>query len=382
MIKTQEVFIYNSCALHNATAFVLHLCLLMSVSLNSSSVADINFHLTDTYGALYIGLLLSAVLFGIVNLQVFVYFQSYKADRIWSKIAVCWLWLLDAFHLALISHVVYFYLVTNYANPLELTLVVWSFYLQFIIEMFAIVTVQSLYAVRLWKLTQMEYNRRSKIVPSIVVVLLVAATGVCIALSKVIYTVKYFYQMDSIKWAILSAFVTACTVDIFIAMSLCFTLAKLRTGFEKTDSVLNSLMLYILSTGVLTSICSIISLVLYAIYPHKFVFLLLDFPMTQLYVNAFLAMFNGRHRLQTAMDKTMKSTSLAIFSSAPIGVDIYDSDGMTTNTGSNNGKINKKELPVFSHSMTETDVGIVVEGNSEEQSGPSPRHIRISGNAV
>jgi hypothetical protein len=35
---------------------------------------------------------------------------------------------LDAFHLALISHSVYFYLVTDYANPLELTHVVWSFH--------------------------------------------------------------------------------------------------------------------------------------------------------------------------------------------------------------------------------------------------------------
>ena len=35
--------------------------------------------------------------------------------------------LLDAFQLALVSHAVYFYLVTNYANPIELTQVVWSF---------------------------------------------------------------------------------------------------------------------------------------------------------------------------------------------------------------------------------------------------------------
>jgi hypothetical protein len=45
--------------------------------------------------------------------------------------------LLDAFHLALISHAVYFYLVSNYANPMALTQVVWSFRVSHILQPFS-----------------------------------------------------------------------------------------------------------------------------------------------------------------------------------------------------------------------------------------------------
>ena len=65
--------------------------------------------LNSTYGALFIGLLASAVcvlgsgssvrvandsprLFGVTMLQTFVYFTQYPADRAWRKLAVCCLW--------------------------------------------------------------------------------------------------------------------------------------------------------------------------------------------------------------------------------------------------------------------------------------------------
>ncbi|KZT02170.1 uncharacterized protein LAESUDRAFT_763112 [Laetiporus sulphureus 93-53] len=59
--------------------------------------------LDATYGAVFIGAFVSAVLFGVTNLQAFIYFQRYSSDGVWSKIAVCWLWLLDAVHLIFVS---------------------------------------------------------------------------------------------------------------------------------------------------------------------------------------------------------------------------------------------------------------------------------------
>ena len=68
--------------------------------------------LDGTYGALFVGVLLSAVyahlslrsapvlilrprsnsLFGVTVLQAFVYLQQYPADSAWRKLAVYWLW--------------------------------------------------------------------------------------------------------------------------------------------------------------------------------------------------------------------------------------------------------------------------------------------------
>lgn len=106
--------------------------------------------------------------FGITNLQVFVYYQIYPEDRIWGKLAVSpaysftalphslhwlqilWLWwanqvyqrsknflkwrnceanrFLDAFYLASSSYSLYLYLIIYYANSLGLIFVAWSFH--------------------------------------------------------------------------------------------------------------------------------------------------------------------------------------------------------------------------------------------------------------
>ncbi|KAG0696376.1 hypothetical protein DFH29DRAFT_858048, partial [Suillus ampliporus] len=44
------------------------------------------------------------------------------------------LWILDALHLALVVHCIYYYLVNNYGNISALTEIVWSFKLQIVID--------------------------------------------------------------------------------------------------------------------------------------------------------------------------------------------------------------------------------------------------------
>ena len=40
--------------------------------------------------------------------------------------------------------------------------------------------------------------------------------------------------------------------DLAIALALCYFLRKLRTGFKKSDSLVNMLCIYAINTGILT----------------------------------------------------------------------------------------------------------------------------------
>ena len=86
-------------------------------------------------------------LYGVTNLQVFVYFNKYHHDRPWNKLITCWLWsvrlgldralvtrslctlrrALDSLHVVLCIYMLYWYLVTSYGNVLDLLEVHWSF---------------------------------------------------------------------------------------------------------------------------------------------------------------------------------------------------------------------------------------------------------------
>ncbi|EPT00014.1 hypothetical protein FOMPIDRAFT_1060560 [Fomitopsis schrenkii] len=191
--------------------------------------------LDRTYGAVVIGAFLAAVLFGITNLQTFIYFQRYPSDRLWNKISVCWLWLLDAVHLALCVHMVYWYLVTNFLNPFALVEIVWSFKAQIIVD-----------------------------------------------------------------WVTYLPLGAATFVDVIIALSLCYFLERCRIGSTSSgiDSTITLLMVYTLNTGVITSLCSLTAIVTMAALPTTFAVISVEFMLTKLYVNSFLAMFNARNKLR------------------------------------------------------------------------------------
>ncbi|OSC98537.1 hypothetical protein PYCCODRAFT_1447422 [Trametes coccinea BRFM310] len=65
--------------------------------------------LSDTYGALFIGMCLSILLYGVTVHQVYRYFRLYPKDRIAMKATTL--------HTIMPIHICYYHLVTNYFNP-------------------------------------------------------------------------------------------------------------------------------------------------------------------------------------------------------------------------------------------------------------------------
>ncbi|KAG2159074.1 uncharacterized protein EDB93DRAFT_441706 [Suillus bovinus] len=256
-------------------------------------------HLGSTFGALFLGVTFAAILFGLSNVQAFVYFQTHKGTGIsFSKLAVAWLWILDALHLALIVHCVYYYLVAHYADIDALTEIVWSFKLQIIIDVLIIYGVHLLYFHRICIVAK----GRSKVLPIVVGVIVISGSGVAIALIWAIYRCHVFSDLFKIEWSTYMTLGTMTFVDFIIASSLCYLLTVSRTGFSSTDSMLTKLMAYVINTGCLTSICSMTAMITCAMMPQNFIFLGIEFLLAKLYVNSFLALLNARYYLQSAAE--------------------------------------------------------------------------------
>ncbi|KAG2343287.1 hypothetical protein BDR05DRAFT_1059768 [Suillus weaverae] len=267
----------------------------------SSSAQDLipQLNIARTFGALFIGVTIAAVLFGLSSVQAFVYFQTHKGTgTTFYKLAVIWLWILDALHLALIVHCVYYYLVINYTNVDALTEIVWSFKLQIIVDVLIIYGVHLLYVYRIWIFS----DGRSRILPIIVGVIVILGSGVAIALIWAIYQCHVFSDLIKTEWSTYMTLGTVTFADIVIASSLCYLLATSRTGFTATDSLITKLMAYIINTGCLTSICSMAAMITCAVMPTNFIFLAIEFLVAKLYVNSFFALLNARYYAQVNTD--------------------------------------------------------------------------------
>ncbi|KAG1733046.1 uncharacterized protein EDB91DRAFT_1301101 [Suillus paluster] len=291
----------------------------------SSSTQDLipQIDLRSTFGALFIGVIVAAVLFGATNVQAFVYFQTHRdTGRTFYKLVVIWLWILDTLHLALIIHCVYYYLVINYANIGALTDVVWSFKLQIIIDVFIVYGVHVLYVHRLWIVSK----GRSRVLPIIVGIIVVLVSGVAITLMWAIYQCHVFADLVTIEWSTYMTLGTITFLDIIIASSLCYFLATSRTGFSGTDSLVTKLMGYIVNTGCLTRYSSFEPIPYLDSYLVQYVFngsydysevttavssisSLRVTYMAKLYVNSFLALLNAPYYLQSntgTVDSSMR----------------------------------------------------------------------------
>ncbi|KAG2069957.1 hypothetical protein BDR04DRAFT_1054870 [Suillus decipiens] len=287
----------------------------------SSSAQDLisQLDIENTFGALFIGVTIAAVLFGLSNAQAFIYFQTHRnTGKTIYKLTVIWLWIFDALHLALIIHCMYYYLVINYSNVNALTEIVWSFkasslvlrsapwccdidelmQLSLVIEVFIVYLVHLLYVYRIWILSK----TKSKTLPIVVGIVIILNSGVAIVLIWTLYQSQTFSDWVKFEWATYLALATITFADIVIAATLCYLLATSRVGSSSTDSLITKLMAYIINTGCLTSVCSMAAVITCAVMPKNFIFLAIEFLLAKVYVNSFLALLNARHYGQISTD--------------------------------------------------------------------------------
>ncbi|KAK0222415.1 hypothetical protein EDD85DRAFT_254901 [Armillaria nabsnona] len=104
----------------------------------------------STFGALFIGMVLAAVLWGVSCVQTWYYFDNYRRDSIFLKGVVFFTWLSDTIHQILITHVLYYYTISHFGDTDALENIVWTLYVEVIFNAITGFLVQSFFAYRIW----------------------------------------------------------------------------------------------------------------------------------------------------------------------------------------------------------------------------------------
>ncbi|EMD36464.1 hypothetical protein CERSUDRAFT_84626 [Gelatoporia subvermispora B] len=262
--------------------------------------------LDGTLGAAFLGNLAAAIFYGITNVQTYLYYKRNVADSTVLKSIVFFLWVLDSLHLALISHALYTYAVTNFANPLAIMVPTWSIMAHVAVTGVSDVFVRSLFCQRVWKLS----GRNWVLTIAIIISSLVTFAG-SVAFSIRGLQIDNFFAFSEISWILYTSFGLGVAADLLIAVSLVTFLQRRRTGFSRTDSVVRVLMLYSINTGALTTLCAFLCLVMYATMPDNFIFIAFYFVLPKLFLNSLLATLNARRSLRLASMSGLVSIPLS-----------------------------------------------------------------------
>ncbi|KAL5533583.1 hypothetical protein ACEPAG_43 [Sanghuangporus baumii] len=266
-------------------------------------------HLGNTLGAELIGLIFSAFLFGVINVQVHTYYQSRKDEPRFLKWMIAFVWFLNAFLLALISYYDYFIFVTHFADLTVIGQVPWCF------SLFSTISEISLFIIRLF------YTRRIWIMSDRNLILTAFAFNIVFAAK--LFSAQSFFDISKFSWLMLTGNATAAAADLWNAIPLCYFLRRGKSGLRKTDTMIKKLMIYIVGTGLLTSMVALTCFITYVAMPRSMISVATYSCVSPLYFNAMLASVNSRKRLRNEMvDKsiTINFETRRVASAPPHGI--------------------------------------------------------------
>ncbi|KAL1732775.1 hypothetical protein EV714DRAFT_270403 [Schizophyllum commune] len=257
----------------------------------------------NTVGASLVGALCAAALYGVSCVQTWWYFTRYGADVWYIKALVLLVFVFDTVHQILISHTVYFYVVSNYNNPGSLNNMTW-FVRRFLWPLEVLfngmigLLVQGFLTMRVWKL-----SNKCKWLTGLITGLVVSEFACSVVFTAKSLQLETWSQLSSMKPLSMTVNVLGAVADVIIAAGLFFYLHRSRTGFKKSDTMISKLIMFAVSTGMLTSVCAIGSLISISVWGDTLIYVAFYFrQLGQTYSNSLLATLNARKDIRELID--------------------------------------------------------------------------------
>ncbi|KAI0084805.1 hypothetical protein BDY19DRAFT_997371 [Irpex rosettiformis] len=242
---------------------------------------------TLTYGPIFIGVVLNIMLYGIMVTQMFLYFTVYKRDKPWIKVFVCLLFLCDTLNTAFDIAFVYIPLVTKYGDVEALTYATWIFSTDPAMTSIIALMVQMFFA---WRVKVLTRNW-----PLVSFIMLCSIVQWCGGLGTSIACgiIPEFIHFQRFKVIVIIWLAFSATADAIITAALVWHLRKHRTGFSKTDDVVNKIIRLTVQTGMITALCAVADLIAFLASPSG-IHLVFNLPLAKLYTNSLMSSLNSR----------------------------------------------------------------------------------------
>ncbi|KAI0045136.1 hypothetical protein FA95DRAFT_166694 [Auriscalpium vulgare] len=243
----------------------------------------------STLGGLYIGIVVGSALWGVTALQTWSYHREFPEDAWHLKLLIAVVFVLDTLHQIFISHTGYLYLVSSQSNPRVVEHIQWSFLVEVLAAGLVAVLVQGFFVSRIYRL-----SKKGIVLTLGLTVLVLGQFATCILFCAHSFNMKPLI-LKNLLFAINAMTVAA---DLAIACALCCLFHKSRTGVKTSDTIINRLIIFTVTTGLLTSLDAIGSLAAVAASPNTLIYMPFCFALCRLYVNSLLATLHARTRFR------------------------------------------------------------------------------------
>jgi len=233
--------------------------------------------------------------------QTFLYFSNFRKDKLWMKCFVVLLFVADTVNS--VFDIVYLYntLIVHFDDLSALGSANWVFATDPALTGIIAMLVQLFFSWRVKILTGNNW-----IVAFIVACAVAGGLG-GLATAVAVGIVPQFTNFQRFQVVVIIWLAAECVGDIIITTALVWHLRNHRTGFKETDNLVNRLIIMTVQTGMITSLCAIVDLILFLCDPTG-LHLLFNMPLSKLYTNSLMSSLNTRGRWRYTAGGTAQST--------------------------------------------------------------------------
>ncbi|KAF5347958.1 hypothetical protein D9756_010214 [Leucocoprinus leucothites] len=240
-------------------------------------------------GPVLLGVLFEAVLYGILIVQTFLYFQSYnRSDPGWTRLLVWYLLITETVMTGIDFAMIYGPLVTLAGTERAVSRYPKLLAANPIVTVTLSTPVQLFMARRIWILGKSKWLPLAIALASLCAFTGGIASGVDVAI------VQTFQGFPQLEWSLNLWLVSSAVCDAIITVALVWFLSSRRSGFTETNDLVNKIIRLTVQTGLITSICAITNAFLCAFAPFLSMNFLFAFGLSKLYTNSLLSTLNAR----------------------------------------------------------------------------------------
>ncbi|KAJ7055003.1 hypothetical protein C8F01DRAFT_1160651 [Mycena amicta] len=267
-----------------------------------------------TLGALLIGTLCGAILYGVTTMQAYIYFTRFPDDHWMIKSTVCFIWMAESAHVGAVSHTLYTLLVLDYGHPERLLERPPRSIIGYIFLTVSIaVCVQIFFAYRIYILS------KSRIIPFITYTLSFVRFVLGTSLFAVGLSVKSVTEFGTKwQWLGITMWSLSAAEDVTITATLVYLLWRQKGGVKTTNAFLDKIIKWSIETGLLTCSFSLITVILFHKMPDNFIWIAFSTLEARMFSNSLFASLNSRSVLRELRNRprTNNSTGLVSFSAS------------------------------------------------------------------
>ncbi|KAJ7095513.1 hypothetical protein C8R44DRAFT_889938 [Mycena epipterygia] len=240
----------------------------------------------EVVGPVFIGNILNWMFMGTLVMQLYTYYQKFPSDRIFIRILVYGLFLVDVAQTVILTFHGWFFTVSAWGNPATFDIIPWSGPM--------IPVLCGLGSRRIWILTTNRFLRSVAIL-----IVLVALTQSLAGMISGLPLLKNSSPENQIRWypGVWEIwFAGSLVADVLVTACMTYILARVksRTFWATSETMLTTLINRVVQSGAVTSICAAVDLALFAgIVDTNFHFVP-SYILGKLYTNSLMLTLNLR----------------------------------------------------------------------------------------